>query len=146
MRKLSCLIALVALLGIPCEATSQTLSSLSMAQGSWELSPETTEAKTEFGQKFKCSIDALHIRVDESKDRYYYKFGNDEESGADVLVIEESYFAVRYDDETRLMENGEPHIWYFYLKNPDEFVWIREDWIDAGNATASRRRCQPSIS
>lgn len=63
-----------------------------------------------------------------------------------ILKSEKRSISVQYDNETRTMQNGEPHIWHMFFVSPDKFYWIlgtgiRKDQREAVVPNA-RVRCQ----
>lgn len=71
-------------------------------------------------------------------------------ANADILDINEKWISIRYDDEDRLMENGEPQIWHMFFVSQDKFYWIVGPGITAdkreGVVAGARVRCQSKIS
>ena len=128
-------------LSLPTISYAQT--ALDLAEGSWEVVPGHELNSAEIESYRKCDVNPLMVRIDHEARRYYYRYDlDDPENGADILRSESRFFSIQYDNEERLMSDGNPHIWIMYFQNDDEFVWVRQDWIKNGGSTPSRRRCK----
>lgn len=109
---------------------------IELANGRWELDPEETEEPG----RFTCSDTPLMISTKER--RYLYQQG-ESRGEAEILAAEDNYIAIRYLDEDRLDDQGNPVVWVMVYPDDDHFYWQRLDWLQQGQGgrTNLRRRC-----
>ena len=108
-----------------------------LAEGKWELHPDRKDDVS----TFSCDDEPLIITIDLENMRYVStREGYREE--ASILEIGNGLFWIRYDDEARLDDNGEPVEWAWIADGDDQFYWARRDW-PSGSGTNRRRRCPP---
>lgn len=128
-------------------AQSELLSAETVAttiEGKWIIDPsEDTETET------NCETDYLKIwiNVEDGRAIYYSQWASDDEhsrSAIQFMGMEngELYPAIilKYDNETRLDEDGEPLRWGLFMPDRDHFYWTRLGW-KYGQRTAMRLRC-----
>lgn len=144
LKILTCCI-LINLIGVSAHA-----SAVDWAQGSWGVSSDKKEEK-----QFGCNVAPLVVNIDTEKMRYQGTRRDGDKDApllldrAEILSITDKGITIQYDDEDRLMTNRDLQIWIMFFINPDEFVWIRQDWLKDGEvtgATASRHRCRTQVS
>ncbi len=70
-------------------------------------------------------------------------------SASPVLNATDTYLSLRYDDEDRVMENGNLHKWHMVFVSPDKFYWVlgEEPTKEAreGIIAIARIRCQTLV-
>lgn len=125
---------------------SALASPIEVANGRWGFDPNSENR--EAAEAYSCSNDPIIISIDVEAKRYRGS-RSDYTDLADILEIGPNFLKIAYDDETRLMDNGEPHVWVMLLIDADRFVWIREDWFKEDGLlghTEPRYRCEPGTS
>lgn len=123
-------------------------SAIEWANGTWELKPGNL-VDSELAKSFKCSEYPLTVKIDSQSERYESRLPHAGKSLATITRKGDEFIVIEYDGEERVMDNGELHVWIMFFNNPDEFVWIREDWIVDGiikGTTTPRIRCKAGIS
>jgi len=137
MKKLFVILGLALL---PVQAASADV--LDLVEGNWGIATETVpdDLDAEAMEKARgCKSTPVIITVDRKKKRYKA-----------VHTGEEKWISIRYDDEDRLMENGDPQIWHMFFVSDDEFYWIVGPGIQKnereGIVSTSRVRCKSKIS
>jgi len=150
MKKLFIILGLALL---PVQAASADV--LDLVEGNWGIATETVpdDLDAEAMEKARgCKSTPVIITVDRKKKRYKAVHTGEEDFVAegDILAIEEKWISIRYDDEDRLMENGDPQIWHMFFVSDDEFYWIVGPGIQKnereGIVSTSRVRCKSKIS
>lgn len=112
-----------------CPTSAMAEDALDWATGSWgvdvENIPEGLDAKT-MDELRGCQKSPVVITADRDTLRYRAVHTGEENFVATgpILKVRKSSISVQYDDETRLMKNGEPHIWHMLFVNPDKFYWV----------------------
>ncbi len=118
---------------------------LDWANGYWELVPDKEDRLKGSETSFQCGVDPLVITIEKSGKIYSSKFVSEKAARkAEISQSTPSALTIKYENETRQMTSGQPHIWHMVFTSPDEFVWVRDDWIQEGKVTGStqpRRRC-----
>ena len=142
------LIAIFSLIAIlPAVAKNAHAEGSKWATGSWGW---VSSVENDDGlEKYTCSTKPLSIKLDLERKRYSaFRDGDDPISG-NILRYGQRMVVIQYDNEERLMDNGELHIWGMFFYNQDEFVWIRQDWMNKDGtfkSTQRLERCLISIS
>jgi len=67
--------------------------------------------------KIKADRDALRYRAVHTGENSFLAKG-------DILKVRKTSISLQYDNETRLMKNGDPQIWHMLFVNPDKFYWV----------------------
>lgn len=121
---------------------------LDNAEGTWGtiVVDETGEVVT---KDYICDGLPNYIEIDRDKNRFSSRRSDSEIAAANIIEIGENWLKIQYDNEERIMSNGELHVWTLFMTDGDTFHWVREDWIVDGritNATSARHRCEPAMS
>ena len=128
---------------------------LDLVTGNWGIAPETVpeDLDAEEMERLRgCKASPVIISANRKNMRYkaIHTGEDDFVANADILDINEKWISIRYDDEDRLMENGEPQIWHMFFVSQDKFYWIVGPGITAdkreGVVAGARVRCQSKIS
>lgn len=89
-----------------------------------------------------CESDPMRIWLSEDRRRYFSMQESwDETAEGPILATDPRWILIQYDGEERLTDAGEPVAWVLFMDNPDEFRWIRRDWIGTGRSTYPLVRC-----
>jgi hypothetical protein len=125
--------------------TANMLFSPKEAEGYWELDPND-QLNTSPTVGFRCNESPLRITIDVENLRYKSVIEGTV-ANADILEIGANLFWIKYDDEDRLDDLGNPVEWAWVRVSTDKFYWVRRDWqIASGGRTFMRRRCpQPDM-
>ncbi len=124
---------------------------IDLASGSWGIDvsnvPDGVDAKA-LDEFRGCQKSPVIITVNRETMRYKaVHTGEDNFVGeGPILTSGKNSLSLQYDDEDRLMKNGEPHIWHMFFISPDKFYWILGTGIRAdqrdGIIETARVRCQ----
>lgn len=142
---------LAALFSLSVQASDIAPDALSLAVGTWGTENSVNEEDPERVDYRKCGKSPVIVTIDRINMRYKaVHTGEDFTAEADVLDVKPRYLSVRYDDEDRLMENGEPQIWHMVFVSDNRFYWVvgpgvSEDERD-GVVTVARVRCETFMS
>ena len=121
------------------------------ATGSWGIDvenvPEGLDAKAL--DAFRgCRSSPVKITVDRDTRRYraVHTGEGDFVAKGPILKIRKKSISLQYDDETRLMKNGDPQIWHMVFVSPDKFYWVFGPDLYAGKregiVPTARVRCR----
>ena len=116
-------------------ATPVTASAdgLTLAVGSWGVvagTPDDNATQDEIDHHRDlltraCESGGLQVEIDRVAMRYRgYVAGEDFLSTGDILDHGPDFITLRYDDETRTMNDGSPHIWHMVFTDDDMFFWV----------------------
>ena len=124
---------------------------LDWANGVWgtdiETMPEGTDG-SEFDESRVCDGSAVLISTNREDMRYeaVHTGEGNLKAKASVLNVGSKWLSIRYDDEERLMENGEPQIWHMFFLDQNTFYWVLGPGISEeqrdGIVPVARVRCQ----
>ena len=132
-------------------ATPAAADPLLWAEGTWGFEPafvqgaETPEQHEERKTLLCGGSAALRVSIDKDARRYRSASGDFVIEG-DISQVTPHSFAIAYDGEERLMDNGEPHIWHWVFADRDNFFWVRDDWRAKGGRTNMLVRCNDTIA
>ena len=134
--------------------TNKTISSpepssaIQLASGVWGLDP--SEVTLEELDKFNCQNSAVRVEISDDASTFTSKHFGEAEESATIIQTSESFIAIEYVNEKRLMDDGRPHIWLMYFLDKDKFTWVRQDWMDASEiiqgSTPARVRCDETYA
>jgi len=124
---------------------SANADALNWANGYWGLDQRDLDADY---KERNCSESPVEIRIDVINKSYWSQIGDDEPRTGVIIQNESQSFTIKYDNETRLMNDGQPHIWTINFIDENTFYWVREDWKALGprHKTANRYRCLMEMS
>lgn len=125
---------------------------LDLIVGSWGVeapSEGASEREIEIHARRSCGASALTVTIDRSSMRYRSQdIGDGYVEVADILDHSAKHLTIRYDDETRVMANGQPHVWHAFFVDDDTFVWILGETLKDrdGIVPQPRVRCRTLAS
>jgi hypothetical protein len=141
----------LAILAMIIPSSAMATDALDWATGSWgvdvENIPEDLDAEA-MDERRGCRTSPVVITADRETLRYKaIHTGEDNFTAtAPILKVRKKSISLQYDDETRLMKNGEPHIWHMVFVNPDKFYWVLGTDIyrgqREGTISVARVRCR----
>ena len=121
---------------------------LNLIVGSWGVeapSEDATDREIEIHATRNCEGSALVVTIDRAAMRYRSQdaIGKYVET-ADILDHSAKHLTIRYDDEARVMANGQPHIWHAFFLDDDTFVWVLGETLKTrdGIVPEPRVRCR----
>ncbi|CAM3690239.1 hypothetical protein [Litorimonas haliclonae] len=127
---------------------------LEWANGAWGIDVETVPDGLDAAQLDKlrgCDGSAVMINTDRDTMRYQaiHTGEDDLKAKAPILDIGPQWLSLRYDDETRLMKNGDLQIWHMFFVDEDTFYWVLGSGVSEdqreGIIPIARVRCQTLI-
>ncbi len=116
---------------------------LDWANGTWAAPDDDPDAGD-----FICSKKPMTASTNASTQRYRVDYFDGSGESADILQVDGKSFALQYDGEERVMDDGQIQIWHMYFIDKNTFVWVRDDWIKDNKITgytARRIRCDKPI-
>ncbi len=136
--KLKSVIAPVILLAVSHTAQADVLK---WAEGFWGL--DETRWDAEDYKERNCTDSPVEIRIDRESMTYWSKIGDNQPRTAIITDVTDKGFTLKYENETRLMDDGNLQVWTISFADRNKFHWIREDWKVLGpqHKTAPRYRC-----
>jgi len=123
---------------------------MSLAPGHWGVERATIiDGKPQDTRR--CGASPVVISIDRKNMRYRADHtGEDFVAEADILKVTPRYLSLRYDDETRVMKNGQPHIWHMVFVEDNKFYWVLGRGVSGGEREGvvkkARHRCMPALS
>jgi hypothetical protein len=132
-------------------STALATDALDWATGSWGIDvenvPEGLDAKA-LDEFRGCRTSPVKITAD--RDNLIYRAVHTGEGDfvatGPILKVRKRSISLQYDDEQRLMKNGEPQIWHMVFVNKDKFYWVYGPDIYAGKregvVPTARIRCR----
>ena len=117
-------------------------NSLDWANGLWALDPQY--ASKEELLEYSCKTNPLTISIDKEKNVFKSKHPNSDANKAAIISSSANTLEIMYENEERVMDNGELQVWVMYFLDKDNFSWVRQDWIIDGQitgGTSPRMRC-----
>lgn len=132
-------------------STALAEDALDWATGSWGVDvkniPEGLDAKA-LDEFRGCRTSPVVITADRDTLRYraVHTGEGDFVAKGPILKVRKTSISIQYDDEQRLMKNGEPQIWHMAFVNRDKFYWVYGPDIYRGKregyVAVARIRCQ----
>ena len=104
-------------------------NAIDLATGSWGIEesdvPEDADAE-ELESLRRCRSAPVHISVDPETMRYKAVHTGEDNfvATAPILAANSRYISLRYNDEERVMKNGDLQIWHMFFVTPDKFYWV----------------------
>ena len=129
-RGMRALLAPALLLATPVTAMADGLT---LAVGSWGVvagSPgdNATQDELDYHRDLltrACESGGLQVSIDREALRYTGILpGEDFVTSGDILDHGPDFITLRYDDETRTMNDGSPQIWHMVFTDDDMFFWV----------------------
>jgi len=130
-------------------------NSLDWATGAWGIEidniPEGLDPRA-IDTLRNCMDTPVYITVNKETLRYkaVHTGENNFETHSPILEHTHKTLTLQYDNEARLMKNGEPHIWHMVFVNEDKFYWVLGTGIGKderdGMIPVARVRCQTLTS
>jgi len=117
-------------------------NSLDWANGVWALDPQY--ASKEELLEYSCKANPLTISIDKEKNLFESKHPDSDINKAGITSNSINSLEIQYENEQRVMDNGELQVWVMYFLDKDHFAWVRQDWIIDGKVTGGttpRMRC-----
>jgi hypothetical protein len=144
-----------------CTLSEAFADPLVWANGTWGADPESVGQDVEFDEgvteeeveaykrESVCGgKNVLKVSVDKEGLNYVSYLGEQRDTSR-ITDIRPRSFAVKYDGETRMMRNGEPHVWHMLFLDRDSFVWVLDEWLPPtgdGGMTIPYIRCRDDLS
>lgn len=127
---------------------------LDWANGAWGIDIENMPEgliDEEVDAYRNCKSTPVFITVNRKAMRYKAVHSGEDNfvSTSPILTATTSTLSLQYDDEDRVMENGNLHKWHMVFVSPDKFYWvlgegITEDERD-GVIAVARVRCRMAV-
>jgi len=89
----------------------------------------------------QCKEGYITIALDLEAKAYAATSSSGNAITADLLAWGASALVLRYHDEDRLTDAGDPVIWILRLQEDDTFIWRQADWTPHFASTPARHRC-----
>jgi hypothetical protein len=137
---------LTALLGVfVCFAPNAGATAKVWASGTWGIVAEEDISL----KAYSCDGNPLSVTIDMEKRTYTSSRKGEDPRSAKILFVTDQHLIIKYFNETRKMDNGEPHVWIMDFHDAHTFSWVRQDWVTSDKVkarTLPRVRCDLGIS